>query len=125
LINADDMPQRVRLCGVPRDAVRYIFRNKTGHRPAVPQYEGNLSRMEFGVDRDCHEARMPDREQDLEIGGPIAHDQCNPVGGLQLQPLAQGSREAHSPVLELLVSMSLSISNSDCGTLAEGAGGIQ
>jgi hypothetical protein len=110
---------------VLRDAVCYIVSNKTRRRPAILQYESNFLLMELGVDRDCHEARMPDRKQNLEISGPIRHDQCDTVGGLQLQLSAQCSREMHHPVLELLVSMCLLIANTNGGAIAEGAGGIQ
>ncbi len=66
-------------------------------RLAVVEDVGDLVAVEAGVDRHGHETGVPDGEQRLEVLGPVAHHDGDPVTGRQAEVVAQaGGRAGHA-----------------------------
>ena len=66
-------------------------------RLAVFEDVGDLVAVEAGVDRHGHETGVPDGEQRLEVLGPVAHHDGDPVTGRQAEVVAQASGRAGRP----------------------------
>jgi hypothetical protein len=60
-------------------------------RLAVVEDVGDLVAVEAGVDRHGHETGVPDGELRLEVLGPVAHHDGDPVPGRQAEVVAQTS----------------------------------
>ena len=58
-------------------------------RLAVLEDVGDLVAVQAGVDRHGHETGVPDGEQRLEVLGPVAHHDGDPVTGRQAEVVAQ------------------------------------
>ena len=66
-------------------------------RPAVLEDEGDLVAVQAGVDRDGHEAGVPDGEQRLEVLGPVAHQDRHAVTGREAEVVAQAGGRGRGP----------------------------
>jgi hypothetical protein len=60
-------------------------------RPAVVEDVGDLVAVQARVDRHGHKTGVPDGEQRLEVLGPVAHHDGDPVPGRQAQVDTQAS----------------------------------
>ena len=66
-------------------------------RPAVFEDVGDLVAVKASIDRHGHETSVPDGEQRLEVLGPIAHHDGDPVTGRQAEVVAQPGRRSGGP----------------------------
>jgi hypothetical protein len=66
-------------------------------RLAVFEDEGDLVAVEAGVDRHGHQPGVPDAEQRLEVLGPVAHHDGDPVTGRKAEAVAQPGGGAGRP----------------------------
>lgn len=66
-------------------------------RTAVVEDVGDLVAVQPGVDRHDDETGVPDGEKRLEVLGPVAHHDRDPVAGRQAETLAQTGRRSGRP----------------------------
>ena len=70
-------------------------------RLAVFQDVGDLVPVEASVDRHGHQTGVPDGKQGLEVLGPIAHHDGDPISRTQTEVMAQAGGRAGRPGREL------------------------
>jgi hypothetical protein len=66
-------------------------------RLAVLEDVGDLLAVQASVDRHGHETGVPDGEQCLEVLGPVAHQDGNPVTGRKVEVVAQAGGRGGGP----------------------------
>jgi len=71
------------------DVVRVVLVGDDDRGPAVTEDVGDLVAVQPGVDGDGNQAGVPDRVQRLEVLGPVAHHDRDPVPGREAETVVQ------------------------------------